>query len=206
MAVMPGVESGDRVYPPMSPETLWDWDGASPYARADGTTGAGVESPPGAGTDDPAWWEGLFGGVTGWLQAIWDRLGDLAELVEGIATDVAALPTMLADLFNPAVAWAAFTATGYPAMESEFTGTAPGCFLDAVADVDTLFTGSGEGISLTFGLPPNEAEVIIPYYSEVGAVTKPLINLVVVLIGFVWTFRRVLNPIPWNTQLRMGGL
>jgi len=198
--------TGERVFVPNDVGDLEDYRaGAIPLAN--GNTGVvvqpGVGTATGTGTltdeDERPWWEGLFGGVRG-------RLGDIAESVANTYTAILALPTEIANLFNPAVGWADFTATQYPAVSGQFSSVVPGCYVAAVSSPGDLFYGTGGDMTIEMGGVNGSAPVVvtIPYRADIAAITKPLFEVLCACYLFMWMLAKVTKPIPYQGTLWEG--
>jgi len=135
--------NNEHIYLPLNVDALDGWDGTSSMPRADGTTGPlVVPAPASPPADEQAWWEGLFGGLGGLLQDIWNRLGDMSGTLSGIASNIAALPTTLTSVFDPAVAVEDTEGTYWPQLEAALAVAVPICLVD-IGGLSEIMTGTG---------------------------------------------------------------
>lgn len=99
---------GDRTTVLANPDDLIGWNGTDALPLATGVTALPVQAIPAATpTQDVAWWEGLFGGVTGGLGNILGALQGIGSNVTDIGTAIAGVPAFITSF--PAVLTAAMT-------------------------------------------------------------------------------------------------
>jgi len=205
--------SGERVMVPAAVDDLEGYENTSDLPLAAGGTGLGVQAGEGTGTgtgtlvdeDERPWWEGLFGGLRGALNTGNNILQNIYNTVTDIAEGIAALPVTIADLFNPAIGWADFLSNTYPGIQDDALAVAPGCYVAAVTDGE-LFTGDSEPLMVELGGVGGNAATeieVLPYQSGVASVTQPLFATMCGAVLFFWAVKRVANPIPDGTQLRL---
>jgi len=133
----------------------------------DGTTGPAVGelvgAPAGGSTTDPAWWEGLFSGVTSAIAALAASLvpmvTDMAEIAAWIGNfpgELAeALATALPTIFTPTAEF-----TPWAPVQAAALASAPACVVAGVsASTSAAFVGSSDAIEIP-GFGPYGSMVI----------------------------------------------
>jgi hypothetical protein len=188
-----GGSEGKRVWLPPYPDWLAGWDGTTPGARADGTTGPMVEDAPASEPDD--WWENAWDGLTGrlggirdWVEKVWDRLGDIAGTLENVWEWAQALPqTLISALAAAVVPDVEFMRTRWENLGEELESRAPSSFLFAIYDaLPNLFTGGTGCVEINMhtdsiqGWPAYTMEMCIP--AEAGNVTKAVSRVTAVVL------------------------
>jgi len=187
------VQPDQRVYLPLDVDDLVGWNGTDVLPRADGTTGELVADAP-AGDDNQGIIDSILGLGTGVLRDIWARLGEISSTLSGVAADIAALPTTLTALFNPAVAVQAIESDYWPPLSAAFAGSVPVCLID-ISGLSEIMTGTGGPFVLDMPNPGGGSvhiEYAVPssitQYTKLGS---QLFASVLVLMYGYGLFRRM---------------
>ena len=134
-----------RINIPLTPDDLVEWDGTSDLPLAGGGTGEVVATPAASPMDDRGFWEGLFGGVGGWLKDIYDRLGELGGILSDVLTGIQALPTTIADALVDAFVPQESLQTRVETSQAILSGKAPFQWIAAAAvQLPLLFSAGSE--------------------------------------------------------------
>lgn len=238
-AVVLALPDGSVVHMPTSADSLVGSTGTTVVPREDGTTGA-VVTPgnPGAEgakrTDNPSFWERLFGGVTDAIDFGSSILGDIATGItdiynvltttiettltgirEGVlaipaaiatvVTAVTDLPNAIAALFDPAIAWADFADGDWPGIQLAWSGAMPGCLTDGLASQGSLFTGGGSPVvSIPTASMGAGPDHVNIDLSAASVYTYAASTVVCAVFGFVWALSRIKIILGGNEGLGGG--